>query len=134
MRRRFLQMTGVLVLLFSPARLGAADELRLEATLQEMSVQQFACGGYKLGVVMKYEVDVLLEGNYEGKEIYVVHYCPEIPRAKFSADAGTLEKFQVGDKHQMVLRPWDTAQADVFDDFAETDRVIYECVTVYPAV
>lgn len=107
-----------------------AQELKVKAKLLEKSAEQWLCGDQKIGVSMKYEVVSVLEGQLDEKEIYVVHYCPEISRPKYSSTAGSLRKFAVDDTHIMTLRPLDNTDFLVFDDYEEENRTVYECLTV----
>ena len=104
--------------------------LKLEGRLIEMSKQDFACGGFRVGVVMKYDELKVLDGKFEGNEIYVAHYCPELTRERYSPRSGRLKQFNLNDRHVMELRLLDDPNALVFDDFKNVERAVYECIKV----
>ena len=87
---------------------------------------------YNYVYVMKYRVLSVVEGEYEGREIYVGHYNPRIPRAQIkdqmaSVVAGDVERFEVGAQQQLTLvRPlgsvWNEATEDEFFDIDDDDK------------
>ena len=58
------------------------------------------CGYFYFGATAKYSDIVVLQGHYDYRFIFVVHGCPELAR---SGEDGTLQAFNVGNYHRLVL-------------------------------
>jgi hypothetical protein len=105
-----------------PVRPAAAQgSLVLVGTLQALPGALPANDLYKYAYVMKYTVDTVVEGVFEGKEILVGQYDPRTPRAAIADDqkglvGGNVAGFQEGDRHYLVLRPLDSAWTGAIED------------------
>lgn len=105
-----------------PARPAAAQgSLVLVGTLQELPGALPANDLYKYAYVMKYTVDTVVEGVFEGTEILVGQYDPRTPRGAIADDqkglvGGDATGFQAGDRHYLVLRPLDSAWTGAIED------------------
>jgi hypothetical protein len=83
---------------------------------------------YNYVYIMKYRVMKVASGTCDEKEILVGHYNPLIPRKgiKDKMDTfvdGNVEKFEVGDKHSLVLvKPIDLVWGEALeDDYFDVD-------------
>jgi len=111
-----------------PARPAAAQgAIVVVGTLQDLPVPFPANDLYQYAYVMKYTVDSVVEGKIAGREILVAHFDPRTPRPKVADDrkstvGGTLESFQPGDRHYLVLRPLDSAWTGAIEDNYPQDK------------
>ena len=81
---------------------------------------------YNYVYIMKYRIVKVERGTYAEKEILVGHYNPLIPRKKIKDKMdpfvdGDVEKFEVGNKHKLVLitpveKVWEGAADDEYID------------------
>jgi hypothetical protein len=98
---------ALLVVLCVTAPLAAGErqpaELVVLARLADAGTPGLGCGVLHLAVVMRYEVIKIVSGHQEGRTLYVVHGCPELPRTVYRRDAGTVAAFKVGDVHRLSL-------------------------------
>ncbi|MBI5449666.1 hypothetical protein HY948_05135 [Candidatus Gottesmanbacteria bacterium] len=92
------------ILLLIPVNTSAQDIIKLEAKLVSMPENLPGCGKFMVRAVMVYEVLQVLEGDYKGREIHVVHQCPEMSRKAYSADSGNVEKFAIGDSYTLWVQ------------------------------
>jgi hypothetical protein len=111
-----------------PARPAAAQgSVVVVGTLQALPSPFPANDLYQYAYVMKYTVDSVVEGKVEAREILVAHFDPRTPRAKVADDrkstvGGSLESFQPGDRHYLVLRPLDSAWTGAIEDNYPQDK------------
>jgi hypothetical protein len=87
---------------------------------------------YNYVYVMKYRVMKVLNGSYDEKEILVGHYNPLIPRRKIKDKMdkyveGDVEKFEEGNKHELVLvnpidKVWKEALEDEYFDIDMSEK------------
>ena len=87
---------------------------------------------YNYVYVMKYRVMKVLNGSYDEKEILVGHYNPLIPRQKIKDKMdeyveGDVEKFEEGNKHELVLinpidKVWKEALEDEYFDIDMSEK------------
>ncbi len=107
----------------------ANDTLIIRARLLEIPGTFPPNDLYNYVYVMKYRVLDVEQGAYDDREILVGHYNPLIPRKQVSdkMDAfvdGNIEKFEEGDKHELVLvkpidKVWNEALEDEYFDSQE---------------
>ncbi|MDO5576246.1 MAG: hypothetical protein Q4F84_04140 [Fibrobacter sp.] len=90
---------------------------------------------YNYVYVMKYRVIKVIRGEYSNQEILVGHYNPLIPRRLIkdkmkSVVSGTVEKFEKGAKHNLVLveieKVWNDA---VENEYFDSDLPVYFAIT-----
>lgn len=102
-------------------------KIKVIARLVELEGKMAPNDLYNYVFIMKYKVVSVVEGELKEKVIYVGHYNPLMPRKlikdKMKASVtGTLDKFVVGDKHELILSPgietfWDgPVEDEYFDD------------------
>lgn len=108
------------------------DTLVLTARLIEIPGTMPSNDLYNYVYIMKYNVLSVKKGNYSGKEIYVGHYNPLIPRKQIKGQMdslvnGSIEKFTVGSKHQLTLiSPMEKVWKDaVEDEYIEIEQPKY---------
>ncbi len=110
----------------------ANDTLKILARLIEIPGKFPPNDLYNYVYIMKYRVIEVLRGSYTQKDILVGHYNPLIPRNRIKGAMaenaqGTISRFEVNDKHILVLikpieRVWQDA---VEDDYTDSDLVSY---------
>ncbi len=67
----------------------------------------FPCGGFLGSGVAGYRVHQVITGTITEEELAVAFPCPEIPRPRYSDDAGTLQSFDLGAYHLIELAQYD---------------------------
>lgn len=86
------------------------------------------CGLVHFGAIAKYTDLTVLQGAYTAKEIYVVHGCPEMPRQMYDKRSGDLDKFQVGDYHELHLTKTNVHHVEsIVGDKGASQEEIYFC-------
>ena len=76
----------------------------------------FPCGGFLGSGVAGYRVHQVITGTITEEELAVAVPCPEIPRPRYSDDAGTLQSFDLGAYHLIELAQYDrSVPAPVMD-------------------
>ncbi|MBD3393008.1 MAG: hypothetical protein GF418_12945 [Chitinivibrionales bacterium] len=103
-----------------------SDTLKVIARLVEIAGTFPPNDLYNYVYVMKYRVLKVVNGSYDGKEIFVGHYNPLIPRAKIKDKMdpvvdGTVTGFSEGAKHELTLvtpvtEVWKEAVEDEYFD------------------
>jgi hypothetical protein len=89
------------------------------------------CGNAQFSSLSEYGDLTIISGKYNDSQIYVVHPCVEMPRTGFHKNAGTLQKFTVGDYHKLIL-----STENVYGGFYQKEdidpgnAIIYFCRTV----
>jgi hypothetical protein len=79
-------------------------DLVVMATLTDVGPTVPHCGLMHFAVEMTYEVIQVSQGPRTGREIHVLHGCPELPRtASAGAEAGDVLSFRAGDTHRLEL-------------------------------
>jgi len=100
-------------------------ELYLVAKLVDMQACPATSSSRHYGLVMKYEVKDILEGDYSKKYAYVLHGAPELPRYTYYKFSGTLAKFEIGGVHRLrvkkKLRGSDSPFDAVVDPYHSTE-------------
>jgi hypothetical protein len=79
--------------------------LELIGRFRALSGPAAHCGHMHFVAVAHYDVVRVVSGRYEESEVMVIHGCPELPRTTYTAGAGSLERFDVGALHRLVLVP-----------------------------
>ena len=67
----------------------------------------FPCGRFFGSGVAVYRVHQVITGTITEEELVVAVPCPEIPRPRYSDDAGTLQSFDLGAYHLIELAQYD---------------------------
>ena len=95
---------------------------------------------YNYVYIMKYRVVKVETGSYSGKEIFVGHYNPLIPRKNIKDKmaafvSGDVEKFEVGATHTLTLvTPFDDVWNDAVDDnYFDTESPKYFALKAFIA-
>lgn len=109
-----------------------AGDIVLVGKLEKMALNVPGCGVFMVNSVGEYRVMAVLNGTYAHSNIKVVHACIEMPRERFSKDAGTLQAFRIGDLHKMVI-----TDADIHGELSirkrsvpTYDESLYSCKRV----
>lgn len=111
------------------------DTLVVDARLIEIPGTMPPNDLYNYVYVMKYRVIKVIKGEYTNQEILVGHYNPLIPRRLIkdkmkSVVSGTVEKFEKGTKHNLVLvgieKVWNDA---VENEYFDSELPVYFAVT-----
>lgn len=108
-----------------------SDTLIVDARLIEIPGTMPPNDLYDYVYVMKYRVMKVENGQYDNKEILVGHYNPLIARrlikdAMKSFVNGTVEKFQRGAKHKLVLVPLENVWNDaVENEYFDSELPVY---------
>lgn len=75
------------------------------------------CGRAHYVVVMRYQVDHVVSGDYAERELLVAQSCPEMGHGP---SGGDVHPFRIGETYRLSLRPWDKrspgALVDAFPD------------------
>jgi hypothetical protein len=118
-----MKATILVALAISQASLVSAQEAIVLARLRDAGTGTLGCGMFHFGVVMKYEVLRVLDGEHRGSLLYATHGCPEMPRTIYGGEAaGTLKQFRVGEVHRLVLWPKPPAEDVTIVDAFKTAK------------
>jgi len=111
------------------------DTLVVDARLMEIPGTMPPNDLYDYVYVMKYRIMKVENGEYDRQEILVGHYNPLVPRRLIkdrmkSVVKGTVEKFERGAKHKLILVPlehvWDDA---VENEYFDSGLPVYFALT-----
>jgi hypothetical protein len=108
----------------------AQDPVRVfTARLFDLAMEAPACGVFQFSSLAVYD---RIDGEGMPERVFVVHPCVELPRSQYSAQAGDLQRFVLGERHHLrVATAGPTALGRlVSGEIDPGDQPIYEAVRV----
>ncbi len=106
----------------------SGDTLVVVARITEIPGKFASNDLYNYVYMMKYRVLSVVKGTYKGQDILIGHYNPLIPRSQIKDAmkknvAGTVDKFEVGNKQKLwLITPIDKVWKDAVDDeYSDSD-------------
>lgn len=103
---------------------GSGRELSLTGRLIDFAFEAPDCGTMQFFSLAVYD---RVEGGGLPERVYVAHPCIELPRKQYSATAGSLERFVIGQRHRLRMVRADPGKlgALVRADIDPKDQPIY---------